>query len=260
VILAFWLAAAILAGVVTPHDPNALDIGRRLEAPSLEYPLGTDNMGRCLASRLMAGATATLSAALAASLLSFLPGLAVGLAAGMAGRRGDALLMGLVDVALAFPGLLLAVVLAGVLRPSLIGTVWGLALVGWPWWSRLVRSLTLEAKNKEFVVAGIALGLGRARLTARYYLPLMLPPLLVALALRTGSMLVAVSGLSYLGLGAQPPLAEWGRMLEESRVHLAGAPWLMIAPGTAITSAVAGFYFLAEGLRDRMALKDAPRW
>ena len=246
----FWL----------PHDPDQYDLSRRLAPPSRSHLLGTDSLGRCVACRVLLGAGNTLSAGIIASLLSFFPGLALGLITGMAGGRTDAMGMILVDVVLAFPGLVLALVLAGFMSPSLTSLILGLGLVGWPWWTRFIRGLVLSAREKEFVMAAVSLGLDFFPLMVRYILPQLLPPILVALAIRTGSMLVAVSGLSYLGLGAQPPTPEWGRMLDEARVYLNGAPWLMIAPGTALFMAVAGFNLLAEGLRDRWAVRNFKSW
>ena len=248
---------AFFAPLLSSHDPNAINLARRLDAPSLAYPLGTDALGRCLASRLFHGAAVTLGAGIVASVLAFIPGLLLGLAAGLRGGRTDRLLMGIVDAALAFPGLVLAMALAGFLRPSMFSVILGLSLAGWPWWARLIRGLTLEALEKEFVQAGKVIGIGPLRLVTHYILPQIFPPLWVSFAIRTGGMLAGVSGLGYLGLGAQPPTPEWGRMLEESRHYLAQAPWLMLAPGIFLSLSIAGFNLLAEGLRDRLALRRA---
>lgn len=251
-LLAAVLLPGLLAPWIAPHDPYRGDLARRLEPPSASFPFGTDALGRCVASRLLHGTLVSLGAALAASAASFLLGAGVGLAAGFAGPRGSAFFAVGIDVALSLPGLLLAVVLAGLMSPSLPSVVAALSLVGWPWWARWLRALVLEARQREFVRAAVALGLGGRRILVRYLLPQIAPPAAVAFAVRTGAMLVAVSGLSYLGLGAQPPQPEWGRMLEESRVHLGRAPWLMIAPGTAITLCVAACQMIAESLRDRV--------
>ena len=259
-LLVLLLSTALAARFWLPHDPNHFDLSQRLAPPSWQYPMGTDNLGRCVACRVLSGAGITLSAGVCASLMAFIPGLFLGLASGMMGGRVDAFAMGLVDVALAFPGLVLALVLAGFMTPSLTSVVLGLALVGWPWWARFIRGLVLDARNKAFVLAAEALGLDFLPLVVRYVWPQLLPPLMVAMAVRTGGMLVAVSGLSYLGLGAQPPVAEWGRMLDEARLHLSRAPWLMIAPGAALSAAVAGFNLLAEGLRDQWAVRQFRSW
>jgi len=250
-VLAAFLVSGVLAPWISPHDPYRGHLARRLEPPSASFPLGTDALGRCVVSRLLHGTLVSLGAALAASAASFLLGAAVGLAAGLAGPRCSGLLAMGIDAALALPALLLAVALAGLMSPSLLSVVAALSLVGWPWWARWLRALVLEARHREFVHAAVALGVSGRRILVRYLLPQILPPAAVAFAVRTGAMLVAVSGLSYLGLGAQPPQPEWGRMLEESRLHLGRAPWLMIAPGTAITLCVAACQMIAESLRGR---------
>lgn len=256
VVLGGLALIAIFAPSLSFHAPDAVDLACRFRPPSLEYPLGTDSLGRCVASRLIHGSRITLGAGVIASVLSFIPGLLMGLAAGFTGGRIDGILMGLVDAALAFPGLVLALVLAGLMQPSMLSVVLGLSLVGWPWWARLIRGLTMEAREKEFVQAGKVIGIGLPRMITHYILPQVLPPLWVSFAIRTGGMLAAVSGLGYLGLGAPPPIPEWGRMLEESRHYLNRAPWLMIGPGIAITMTVAGFNLLAEGLRDHLAVRN----
>ncbi|MEY6433802.1 ABC transporter permease [Thioalkalicoccus limnaeus] len=255
VLLALLVTLVVFGGAIAPHDPNQIDLTQRLQAPSLAHPFGTDQLGRCVASRILAGAAMTLSAGVGASLLAFAAGLIIGVGAGLLGGRGDWLLMRLVDVALAFPGLVLALVLAGFLPPSPTSLTFALALAAWPWWARLSRGLAREAATREYVVAARALGLGWPRLLTRYLLPQLWPSLSIALAVRTGGLLAAVAGLSYLGLGAQPPTPEWGRMLEEARVHMGQAPWLMLAPGLALTVAIAACHLFAEGLRDQLAMR-----
>lgn len=256
ILLGILVFMAICGPLLQFHAPDEINLDLRLTPPRLEYPLGTDTLGRCAASRLIRGSAVTLSAAVIASAFSFAPGLLLGLAAGLSGGRIDRMLMAFVDAALAFPGLVLALVLAGMMQPSMTNVILGLSLVGWPWWARLIRSLTMEAREKEFVLAARVIGVGNVRMVTRYILPQILPPLWVSLAIRTGGMLVAVSGLGYLGLGAQPPVPEWGRMLEESRYYLSQAPWLMLGPAIAVTMAVAGCNLLAEGLRDRLAIRN----
>ena len=256
-VLAAFLVLGVLAPWISPHDPYRGDLGRRLEPPSAAFPLGTDALGRCVASRVLHGTLVSLGAALAAAAAAFLLGAAVGLAAGLAGPPCSRLLALGIDAALALPALLLAVSLAGLMSPSLFSVVAALSLVGWPWWARWLRALVLEARHREYVRAAVALGVGGRRILIRYLWPQIAPPAAVAFAVRMGAMLVAVSGLSYLGLGAQPPQPEWGRMLEESRPYLGRAPWLMIAPGTAITLCVASCQMIAESLRGRVRAEGA---
>ncbi|MEW6266325.1 MAG: ABC transporter permease [Thermodesulfobacteriota bacterium] len=254
------VAGGLLAPILAPHDPFRVSLPDRLKPPGPAYYLGTDNLGRCLLSRLLYGVRLSLTAGLAASGLSVAIGLAVGLLAGLAGKVVDAALMELTNLALAFPGLMLALVLAGVLGPSLATLVLGLSGLNWAWWARFVRGLVLSAKEKEYVLGAVALGVKSGRLARRYILPQVAPQLLVVAALKTGWTIAAISGLGYLGLGAQPPAPEWGAMLQESRLFLARAPWLIVGPGAFLTVTVLGFNLLAEGLRDRFQVRPFLRW
>lgn len=250
VILGMMLFLAAFGPWLAPHDPLKTNMARRLGPPSLEYPLGTDRLGRCQASRLLVGARYSLGAALAASGLALATGGFFGLLAGMSGRLSEAVIMRLVDMALAFPGLILALVLTGVMGPSLWSVCIGTAAAGWAWWARFVRGLTVSARSRGFVQAGKIVGVRGPALLRRYILPQLTPPVLVAASLKTGWMIIAISGLSYLGLGAQPPTPEWGAMLHESRLYMTRAPWLMLAPGLAVSITVLACNLLAEGLRD----------
>jgi len=226
-----------------------------LQPPGLYYPLGTDSLGRCVLSRLLYGARTSLGGSLLASTLALGIGVLLGLGSALGNRRLRGPLKGLIDIFLAFPGLVLALVIIGVLGPSWGSLILGLAASGWAWYGRLIRSLVLTAEGKEFVRGGRALGVGGLRLLRRYLLPLLGPPLLVTVSLRLGWMVLGLAGLSYLGLGPQPPNPEWGAMLQESRIYFLRAPWLMIAPGLALTLTVLGFNLLAEGLRDALDLR-----
>lgn len=256
VLLIGLAGAAMFADEMAPRDPNAIDLSHRLKPPCREFPLGTDNLGRCVWSRTLHGAGISLGAALSATTISLGIGLVLGLVSGLCGGFTDGLLMRVADVVLAFPTLLLAVVIAGILGPSMKSTVLGMALAAWAWWARFVRGLTLSAAKKEFVLGGKVAGVGGTRLVSGYILPQLLPPVMVAASLNAGNMMVAVSGLSFLGLGARPPQPEWGAMLKEARVFLAQAPWMMLAPGLGITLSVLAFNLLGETLRDRLQVRE----
>ena len=260
VILALLLFIGLAAPWLAPHAPLRTDLGHRLAAPSLAYPLGTDHLGRCVLSRLLFGARISLLAGLGASLLSLALGLAAGLATGLGRRWLETPLRGLLDIALAFPGLLLALVLVGAMGPSPASLVIGIAGSVWPWWGRLVRGLVLGARQSPFVTGGRVVGVAGLRLIWHYILPQIVPPLLVAASLKTAWIILATAGLGYLGLGVQPPTPEWGAMLQESRMYLTRAPWLMLAPGAAVTLAVLGFNLLAEGLRDSLQVRQIRGW
>lgn len=249
--------AAVLAPFIMPHDPLGANLLNRLKPPSFSYPLGTDHLGRCVFSRLLLGARYTLCAGLLASMGALFLGALAGLTAGLAkpGLRGVMNIF--MDVVLAFPGLVLALALTGVMGPSLFSLALALAGAGWAWWGRFVRGLAVTAREKPYVKGGIVCGVRGGRLLRYYLLPQVLPSTLVAASFKTGWMILGISGLSYLGLGAQPPIPEWGAMLQESRLYLTRAPWLMLAPGTMVTLAVLGFNFLAEGLRDALEVRQA---
>jgi ABC-type dipeptide/oligopeptide/nickel transport system permease subunit len=235
---------------LAPNDPLAVDLMHRLAAPSTTYLLGTDQLGRCVLSRILCGTQNSLASALAAVGLALGIGLPLGLLAGLSTRRIDRLLTGLFDVVLAFPFLILALALTAVLGPSLSSLILGTGLAGWAWWARFIRGMSLDAGDKDFVRQGKAMGLRRFSLLRQYILPQMLPPLLVSISINTGRMIVVISSLSYLGLGVQPPQPEWGVMLRESMLHIASAPWLALAPGLATSGAVLCFTLLGEGLKD----------
>lgn len=252
--------AALLAPWLAPHDPLAVDLGQRLLPPGGSHLLGTDHLGRCQLSRLLWGGRISLWLGLLASALSWVLGLALGTAAGLARRGADWLLARLIDVGLAFPGLLLTLVLVGALGSDTWVLVSALALAGWPWWARLVRGLVGEALAKPFVLDGRAVGVPGWRLLTSYVMPQVWPSLVVAVALKTGWMIVALSGLGYLGLSVPAPAAEWGAMLNQSRLFLSRAPWLMLAPGAMVFLTVLGCNLLAEGLRRRWQVREAGNW
>jgi peptide/nickel transport system permease protein len=259
-ILALLLLMCLAAPWLAPNDPLRIHLADRLGPPSLEYPMGTDHLGRCVLSRLIYGARISMLAGLAASLLSLAIGLMAGLAAGLGNKWVEAPLRGVLDIALAFPGLILALVLVGAMGSSVISLVLGIAGSVWPWWGRLVRGLVKSAAQSEFVMGGRVAGVGGLRLILRYILPQIVPPLLVAASLKTAWIILATASLGYLGLGVQPPTPEWGAMLQESRMYLTKAPWLMLAPGAAVTLAVLCFNLLAEGMRDALQVKQIRGW
>ena len=259
-LLILLLFIGLAAPWLAPNDPLRTNLSHRLESPSFAYPLGTDHLGRCVLSRLMFGSQTSLWVGLAASLLSLLIGLPAGLAAGLGKPWLERPLRGVLDIALAFPGLLLALVLVGAMGSSALSLVLGIAGSVWPWWGRLVRGLVRTANQNEFVMGGRVVGVEGLRLVMRYILPQIVPPLLVAASLKTGWIILATASLGYLGLGVQPPTPEWGAMLQESRMYLTRAPWLMLAPGAAVTMAVLGFNLLAEGMRDTLQVKQAREW
>jgi ABC-type dipeptide/oligopeptide/nickel transport system permease subunit len=251
------LLICLLGARLAPHDPLALDLSRQLAPPSAAHLCGTDQLGRCVLSRLLCGARNSLASALAAVALSLSIGLPLGFLAGLSARRIDRLLMALCDAVLAFPFLILALAVTAAFGPSLRSLILGAGLAGWAWQARFVRGMTLDAKDKDFVRQAKAISLPRLTLLRRCILPQLLPPLLVSASLSAGRMIVVISSLSYLGLGIQPPEPEWGVMLREAMLHTAAAPWLAIAPGAAASLSVLAFNLLGEGLKDWFQIRPA---
>lgn len=259
-LIGLLILAALFGPLLAPYDPTETDLSNRLRSPDLSYPLGTDSLGRCVLSRVLGGARTSLGGSLLASSLALGLGVLLGLGSALSPPWFRSALNGLIDIFLAFPGPVLALVIIGVFGPSWESLIMGLAASGWGWYGRLIRSLIINAEGKEFVRGGRALGVGGLRLLRWYLLPLLGPSLMVAVSLRLGWMVLGLAGLSYLGLGPQPPTPEWGAMLQESRVYFLRAPWLMIAPGLALTLTVLGFNLLAEGLRDILELRPGDGW
>ena len=236
--------------MLASHDPTAISLDNRLLSPDREFPLGTDHLGRDELSRLLHGGRTTLGTAAVVLAAVFAIALTVGTLSGYYGRWLDTLLMGLVDLLLAFPGLILAVAIAGILGPSLMNVMIAMAAVWWAGYARLVRGMVLSIRNREFVEAARALGANDRRIMVFHIWKNILGPVVVLASLDMGSIILGISGLSFLGLGAQPPTPEWGAMLNDGRPFLQSAPQMMLYPGAAIFLVVLGFNLLGDGLRD----------
>jgi peptide/nickel transport system permease protein len=251
------LAGALAAPLLAPHDPTAVSLEHRLLGASGQFPLGTDHLGRDELSRLLYGARTTLGAALVVLAVVMGIAIAVGTVSGYFGGWLDSLLMGLVDLLLAFPGLVLAVAIAGTLGPGLLNLLVAMAAVWWAGYARLIRGMVLAARQREYVEAARAAGASHRRIMALHIWPNILGPVVVLVTLDLGWIVLGISGLSFLGLGAQPPTPEWGAMLNDARPFLQTAPRLLLAPGAAIALVVLGFNLLGDGLRD---LLDPRLW
>lgn len=254
-VLGLWLvtslvSAALLAPLLAPHDPALVDATARLAGPSLEHPLGTDHLGRDLLSRLLYGSRWSLGATTAAAAVILPLGVLIGALAGYFGGLVDQVLMRVVDVLLGFPSLVLALAIAGVLGPGISSVMIGLVGVWWARYARLVRGLVVTVRERPYVEAARALGIRERRILLRHVLPNVLPPVVVLATLEIGELILALTALGFLGLGAQPPTPEWGAMLNDGRPFLFSAPQLMLLPGLAITLSVVGFNLLGDGVRD----------
>ncbi|HML90455.1 MAG TPA: nickel ABC transporter permease subunit NikC [Methylomusa anaerophila] len=241
---------AVLAPVLAPHDPNDVSLERKLMPPDGSYLLGTDHLGRCILSRLIHGARVSLGAALAVMSATLAISTVVGAAAGFAGGRVDAVIMRLCDIFLAFPSLILALALVGVMGPGLTNVVLAMALSQWAWYARMIRGMVLSLKERNYVLAAKVAGTGQAVIIARHILPNILPQIAVLATLDVGWVILHIAGMSFLGLGIQPPTPEWGAMINDGRQFLRGYPSLMAYPGFMILSVVMAFNLLGDALRD----------
>jgi peptide/nickel transport system permease protein len=252
IIVIVAVLAAIAGPFLCPYDPFAQELARRLEAPSLAHPLGLDELGRDILARLLQGARISLMVGVAVVSVSSVVGMVFGSMAGYFGGRVDDVISRVIDVLMAFPGILLAIALVAVLGPSLVNVVLALSIIGWVGYARLVRGQALRAREFEFVQAARACGASSARVIVRHILPTAIPVVVVQATLGMAGAIIAEAALSFLGLGVQPPTPSWGTMLDAGRAHLFDAPHLTIFPGLAIATLVLGFNFLGDGLRDRV--------
>ena len=249
-IVVLMMLAAIFAPLVAPNDPYDQQLHLARQAPSREYPLGTDNLGRCVLSRLIYGTRVSLSVGFMVVTLRGLIGIPAGLVAGFYGGKVDSIIMRVTDVFIAFPGILLAIAVMAVWGPGIFNVMLALAIVGWPQFARLVRGEVLGLKEQEFVEAGRAMGLTDSHLIFKYLLPNILGVVVVYGTLGLAAPIVSEAALSFLGLGTMPPTISWGRMLAEGRRYMRHLPWLATYPGVAITITVLGFNLFGDGLRD----------
>ena len=258
VVVALVVFIALAAAVVTPFDPIEQDIGERLKAPLTRdgagrvHPLGTDHLGRDILARIVFGARPALLVGFAAVAISGVLGMVTGLVAGYFGGRIDDLLMRLADIQLAFPFILLAIAVIGVLGPSLTTIICVIGVSSWVVYARIVRGAALSLREREFVQAAQALGSRDGRILLRHVLPNVFTPWLVVATLDMARVIVIESALSFLGLGVQPPTPTWGGMLADGRVYISTAWWLATFPGLAILVTVLGINLFGDGLRDTL--------
>ena len=245
-ILLSYICMAIFAGALSPHDPLQVDVANRLQPASTEFLLGTDSLGRCVLSRLLLGARNSLLSAAVVLLTTVSVGTGVGLFAGFFGGRCDYLVQRLLEGVMAFPGLILALAIAGVLRPGLENAVLALCLVHWVGYARIVRNMTLSLRERTYVQASRIAGASSLDLLRRHILPEVAPAVVVVATLDYGRIIISIAGLSFLGLGAQPPAPEWGAMLSEGKAYMQVAPQLILWPGAMIAGIVLALQLLSE--------------
>lgn len=242
---------AVAGPALAPHDPLEVTVDR-LQGPSLDHLLGTDGLGRDMLSRLLHGARLSLGAAVVSSILVTAIGTVVGTVSGFAGGIVDKLCMRMVDVVLTIPGLILALAVTGLFEPSLMAVMLGLVTIIWAGYARIVRSLVLAIKERPFVEAARAAGAGPGRVVTRHVVPNMISPVIVLATVEIGQLLLAISTLTFLGLGAPPPTPEWGAMLNDGRTYFLSDPHVVVIPGVAISLAVLGFNLVGDGVRDAL--------
>jgi peptide/nickel transport system permease protein len=252
IIILALIAIAIAAPSITPYDPNDQSFRIKLKPPSAEHWLGTDEFGRDVFSRILIGTRVALFVGIVPVIVALVIGVTLGLAAGYYGKSIDQVIMRLIDILLAFPWLLLAIGIMAVLGPGINNVVIAVAIVYIPAFARIVRGSVLSIKEKEYVEAARAMGQPNPRIITRHVLSNAWAPIIVLATLSIGQAIIYAAGLSFIGLGTQPPNADWGVMLSSGREYLRDAPWLGFFPGLAILITVLAFNLFGDGLRDAL--------
>jgi peptide/nickel transport system permease protein len=255
-VVALIVLAALLAPVIATADPLGQNVAYGAHAPSAAHWFGTDKLGRDVFARIVYGARISIRIGFVAVGLAITFGTLIGLVAGYGGKRTESLLMGAMDVMLAFPSIILAIGITTILGPSITNLMIAVGIVYVPQYARLARSSVLSVKEHEYVEAARAIGAATPAILARHVLPNIMAPLLVQATLGVATAELEAAGLSYLGLGARPPAPEWGAMLNDARDYWLTAPWALIFPGVSITVLVLGFNLLGDGLRDALDPKQ----
>ena len=251
-VLALLVICALGAPILSPYDPLQQHAGSELRAPGGEFPLGTDNLGRDLLSRIIYGSRASLLVGVVAVALGAGIGIATGLAAGYLGGIVDTFIMRFYDALLSFPAILLGIAVVSIIGTGMISVAYALAIASLPTFARLMRSRVLAERERDYVLAARCCGAADGRIMWLHVLPNAIAPLLIQISLAMGFSVLAESALSFLGLGTQPPDPSWGSMLNESRAYLRTSPWFGIFPGVALATLLLGLNFLADALRDAL--------
>lgn len=244
------LGTATFAPLIAPYSPTEVNLLAKLQGPSAAHWFGTDEVGRDIFSRIVYGTRISLKIGLLVVAIAFPIGTILGAVAGYVGGKVDQVIMRMTDIFLSFPGIILAMSIAAALGPSIENVLLALAITWWPWYTRIVRSSVLSIKNSEFIEASRAVGANPIRILFKEVIPNSIAPASIQASLDLGFVILAAAGLSFIGLGAQPPSPEWGAMLSSSREIIRDAWWAATFPGVAILLTVLGFNLLGDGLRD----------
>ena len=252
IIVVSFILIAILAQIIAPYPGDMIDVHpeRRLLPPSLDHPFGTDEMGRDILSRVILGAQISLKIIIFVVSIAAIIGIVLGGVAGFLGGIVDEVLMRITDIFLAFPSIILAMAIAAALGPSLMNAMIAIIITWWPWYARLVRGQVLSIREMLYIEAAKALGLSRTRIIFRHILPNCLSPVIVQMSLDAGYVILTAAGLSFIGLGAQPPTPEWGLMISTGRIYMPQWWWCSVFPGLAIMVTVLGFNLIGDVIRD----------
>ena len=246
---------AILAPYIAPHDPYKASAELIRKAPGNGYPFGTDNLGRCVLSRVLTGARTTIAATFFLVLVSFVLGSFIGMISGFSGGVLDAVLMRIADGMLAFPQMVVAIAVAGILGGGITSAMIALGVTMWTGFARLARSHTMAVKNEPFIQASVLMGKSRGYLLYHHILPNILEPLMTNALTQIGTTMIGISGLSFLGLGITPPQAEWGSMINEARAYIQLAPWAVLYPALAVVITILVFNYLGDAVMEYNMLK-----
>jgi peptide/nickel transport system permease protein len=250
IVLLIVVLAAILAGVVSPYNPTRQDFRVERQPPSLQHLMGTDEFGRDVLSRVIWGAQASLEAGAVAATIALVIGVTLGMLAAFYGGRADSLIMRAMDVMLAFPYILLAIAVVAILGPGLLNAMIAIGIVYVPHYARIARGSVLSVRARDYVEAARALGARDGRVMLQHVLPNTLAPIIVQTTLSVGTAIIDTAGLSFLGLGTQPPTPDWGNMLSAGRSYVIDSPWIATFPGLAILVTVLAFNLMGDALRD----------
>jgi len=254
-LIAVILILSAFSSMLSPYAPEKIDLDSLKQAPSPEHPFGTDNKGRDILSRVLYGGRISISIAIIAAFISMGIGLLAGLCAGYFGGKTDTAIMAIVDLILSFPSLLLAIGVSIIFPPGIYTVMTAIAFVGWASFARLIRGHVLTLKDEAYIEAAKAIGCNKARILFVHLMPQCLPIAMVMAGIKLGGYVLTEASLSFLGLGAQPPMATWGSMVSMNRAYIASEPWMVLFPGLAIAVTSLCFNLLGDALRDKYGFK-----